>query len=125
MLLLAGSMAVMFTVQPDRLRAPAAVAYGAAAIVALCGGLALARGYRRPALADGLVCAALGGMLLMQLWVALGPGPRNCVGRLHFLAPGTPVSDLACRSAFGMGSVVVAGMLVVAVRAWLRRQSRD
>ena len=115
--------AVVVTTYPENLRAPAWVAYLASALFVLAGIVSLARGFRRPALADGLVCVLLAGALAMELWIALGPGSRQCLGRVTILGPGFVTSELACRSAFGFGALLVAAMLVLAVRSWLRRLS--
>jgi hypothetical protein len=114
-------VAAMVTLNPEGLRAPAWVAYLAAALFALAGAVSLARTYQRPLIADGLVCVVLSGMLVVGLWVSLGPGPRQCLGRIS--GTGVVASELACRSAFGVGALLVGGMLALAVRGWLRRRS--
>ena len=116
-----GAVFVAFavTLYPERLNAPAWIAYVAAAVFAIGGATALARAYGRQSLANVLVCLVLAGMLVIGSWIALGPGARACVGGVA--GTGVPVSELACRSAFGVGALVVAGMLVLAVRGLRRR----
>ena len=124
LLLIAALLATLITLHPEGLKAPAWVAYLASATFALAGVLALSRAYSRHRLADGLVCAVLAGMLLIGAWIALGPGARQCVGRIPTTgAAVSTVSEAACRSAFAIGALVVAAMLVLAVRGWLRHRS--
>ncbi|GAB2524556.1 hypothetical protein [Lysobacter humi (ex Lee et al. 2017)] len=124
LLVLAALFSALVAFQPEGLKAPAWLAYLAAAILALAGTLALARAYGRHMLADGLACAVLGGMLLVGLWIALGPGPRQCVSRIPSTgALVSAVSETTCRSAFGFGALLIAGMLALAVRGWLRHRS--
>jgi len=78
-------------------------------VLAAGGTLSLARAFQRPLLAEGLVCAVLAGMLLIDLWIALGPGAKQCVSRAHAFGPGTPMSEFACRSVFGVGALLVGG----------------
>lgn len=117
-------VAVVVTAYPENLRAPAWVAYLASALAAAGGAISLARGFARPALADAFACLFLAGALAMELWIAIGPGPRHCLGRIGASGPGAAASELACRSAFGLGAVLVAAMLVMAIRGLLRRLRR-
>ncbi len=124
LLVLAASLAAAVTLHPAGLKAPLWVAYMAIAVLALAGALALARSRGRHLLADALACAVLGSLLLMGVWVALGPGPRQCVSRIPSTGVAvSAVSETACRSAFGVGALLVAGMLVIAVRGLLQRRS--
>jgi hypothetical protein len=104
---------------PEALRTPAWVAYVAAAVFVCGGAVALARGYSKPAAAEAFVCLLLAGMFAIAAWISVGPGSRQCV------ASGSSggVPELACRSAFGVGALVLAAMLLLAVRGWLRRSS--
>lgn len=108
-------IALVVTLSPADLQAPRWVAYLAAAAFFLAGASALARAYERPYLAHVCVCLILGTMLVISLWIALGPGPRVCVGGLPGL--GFTTSDASCRLAFGLGSMVVGAMLLLAVRS--------
>jgi len=124
MLLVSAFLAAAVWFHPEALRAPAWVAYLAASLLALAGSVALARAWRRPVLADALVCLVLAGMLLVGVWVSCGRRVGQRFGRL----PGTSVavsavSEATCRSAFGVGAFMVAVMLALAVRGWLRRRS--
>jgi hypothetical protein len=119
LLVLGVLVAVLVTLHPEGLKAPAWVAYLAAAVLVCGGGTALARVFGNPSLADALVCLLLGGMLAMAAWISLGAGARQCVAG----ASRDAVSELACRSAFGVSALVLGAMLLVAVRSWLRRGS--
>jgi hypothetical protein len=109
-------IAVAITVHPDGLNAPAWVAYVAAASFGLAGLSALAQAFRRISLAYGLVCWLLCALLLIELWIAFGPGARQCTIRVPGLA--SLPADLGCRSVFGLGALLVGVMLVLAIRGW-------
>ena len=113
-------IAVAVTLHPEALKAPAWVAYGAAMAFALAGASALARAFRRESLAYGLVCWLLAALFGLELWIAFGPGARQCVVRLNGVA-GFP-AEVACRSVFGLGALLVGAMLVLAVRGWRRSE---
>lgn len=115
----AGLIALVVSLHPEGLHAPRWVAYLAASAFFLAGGYALARAYQRPYLAEACVCFLLGAMLVIGIWIAFGPGPRQCVGGLGGL--GFPTSDTNCRVAFGLGSLLVAVMFLLAIRGWARR----
>lgn len=122
--MLAAVLTALITIHPAGLKVPAWVAYFACAVLGLAGLLALARAYGHHLLADGLACAVLGSMLITGLWIALGPGPRQCVSRIPSTgALISAVSETTCRSVFGFGAFVVAGMLFIAVRGCLHRRS--
>ena len=114
-------IAVAVTWHPEGLKAPAWVAYGAAMAFVLAGASALARAFQRESLAYGLVCWLLAALFVLELWIAFGPGARQCVVRISGLA-GFP-ADVACRSVFGLGALLVGAMLLFAVRGWLNRRS--
>jgi Na+/proline symporter len=113
--------AVMITLQPERLKAPAWLAYLAALAFILAGCISLARAYQRPRLADGIVCLLLAAFTAIELWIAFGPGARHCMGRAVIL--GFPTSELSCRGVFAIGAVIVGVMLVVALRGLVRQRS--
>jgi hypothetical protein len=106
---------------PEALKAPAWVAYTAAIAFSLAGLASLARAYRQEFLGQALVCGLLGSMLLIAGWVAFGPGPRRCVGWLSGLGFIPP--QFACRSAFGLGALLLGVMFAIAVRSWFRGRS--
>lgn len=114
-------IAVAITVHPDGLNAPAWVAYVAAVSFGLAGVSALAEAFRHTSLACGLACCLLCALLLIEFWVAFGPGARQCTIRIPGLAAFP--SDLGCRSAFGLGALVVGVMLVLAIRGWRNLRS--
>lgn len=117
--LAAGALvSVLVAIHPEGLNAPAWIAYLAAGAFLLAGGSMLARAYRHAALAETFACMVLGAMLSVELWVAFGPGARECVSGF-----GAAVGESVCRTVFGAGSVLVAGILVLAVRRWLKHRS--
>jgi hypothetical protein len=108
---------------PERLHAPAWVAYCACAAFFFCGLALLADASGRRGLQSALAAGVVGSMLAVGAWAAFGPGERACSVSIPFLS--TPGSDLACRGAFGAGSLVTAALLAwIVVRALRRGSSR-
>ena len=111
---LGGLAAAMIHLHPEGLRAPAWVAYAAVATFPLAGAalIAGALGARRlvPWLGVLITC----GLLVPGLWIALGPGGRECSFSLGFL--GGRASELVCRTGFGLGALLCLGFLVLLVR---------
>jgi hypothetical protein len=105
---------------PQLLTVPALVGYAACATF-LFGGLALlAQGWsRRVQLWLGILTVAA--LLVPGAWVAFGPGPRECAVVLPFAS--TLGSELVCRSAFGLGAVLVAAFLAWLVVQALRQEN--
>ena len=120
-LAIGGLLALEITLRPEALNAPRWVAYLAASVFALAGGSLIARGFKRASIAEGCVALLLCAFLLIGLWIALGPGARSCSGGLPGLA--ITATGASCRLAFGSGAIVVAVMLGLAVRGWLRRRA--
>jgi len=116
-------IAVSVTLHPEKLNAPAWVAYAAALSFALAGFSALAQAFKHKSLAYGLTCWILAAMFLVELWVAFGPGTRQCALRVPGLADFP--ANLGCRFAFGLGALLVGVMLVLAVRGWRNIRSES
>jgi len=108
---------------PERLRAPAWVAYCAASSFVVAGVSVAARelGFRRAA--DGFICLLLAALTAIPLWIAFGGGPRQCVVRGVDVVG--PSSEWLCRGVFGFSSAVLGLMLLLAVRSVLRRGLAD
>lgn len=98
---------------PEGLRVPLWVALAAVGAFVAAGVVIVAedRGARRLR-QFGIFCLLLA-MLAPPAWVALGEGPRVCVGGVAFggLGIGGAISDIACRAGFGVGAALVALML--------------
>ena len=111
---LGGLAAAMIHTHPEGLRAPAWVAYAAVATFPLAGValIAGAVGARRVVPWLGVLIAC--GLLIPGLWVALGPGGRECSFSLAFL--GGTASELVCRTGFGVGALLCLVFLVLLVR---------
>ncbi|CAN5143405.1 hypothetical protein BH09PSE6_BH09PSE6_11440 [soil metagenome] len=113
----AAVVAAIVTLHPERLNAPAWVAYSAAAVFAFGGVSMWAQASKSARLQAGSALALVLAMILPLAWIVFAPGERKCKVSLpfEFLA-----SDLACRSAFGVSLTLVAVILVLFVRAALR-----
>jgi hypothetical protein len=110
--------ASMIYLHPGQLGAPAWVAYFACAAFVSGGAAILGRELQLPLLNAWLPVAVLFTMLIPGAWIAFGSGSRECGVSL-------PVLDFAgaealCRGAFGIGAIIVAGMLIWAIRCALR-----
>jgi hypothetical protein len=108
--------AVLIHRHPDRLHAPVWVAYAACAAFVFCGLSVGIGGPGRGRLQSWLAVALVGSMLVVGSWAAFGPGERACTISIPML--GAQGSELACRGAFGAGSIITAALLVwIVVRA--------
>jgi hypothetical protein len=93
---------------------------GAVFVVA---GIALFLGerLRHGVLSHGLLALILGVFAAIGSWVAFGPGPRACTIAFEgFLFDTAWANDIVCRVGFGIGAVMVDGMVLVAIAATLR-----
>lgn len=120
-LLVAGGMSLLVHLHPEKLKAPAWVAYLALGLLAFAGVCVVALALRLNQLARWLVCVLLGAMAIVPAWIALGSGTRQCT--MFSLGARAAVSELACRGAFGIGAMILAALFILAVRGALR--SRD
>ena len=103
----------MIHLHPEGLRVPAWVAYVAAAAFVLAGLCLLAGAMEIPWLQQWLGIAVTLSMLVVSLWIAFGPGERECSMSIPFVQTVAP--DALCRGAFGIGALLVAlfvGLLV-------------
>ncbi len=104
--------------RPERLHAPAWLAYMACAAFVLAGLVILAMESKHKALYRWAVAALLVAMAVPPNWIAFGPGERRCsaaIGFVRFIS-----GAVACRIAFAIGGVIVAAMAVWAIRMALR-----
>jgi hypothetical protein len=103
---------------PENLRAPAWVAYatGAAFVGGGCALVAAALEAGRIEILSGFV--ALGGLLTPFLWVAFGPGPRECSVYLPFVT--TAGAEWVCRGGFGIAALLGLAILALFLRRVLR-----
>lgn len=124
LLLVALSLVVgaLVHLQPQNLRVPAWVAYSSVAAFFFAGLLMLAAAARAFCTQGWLAVAVTLSILLPGLWVAFGTGDRQCAVMLPFLQLSSAV---VCRAAFGIGSLMVAGILVLYVRHALNAHRRD
>lgn len=120
-LLAAGGMSWLVHLHPEKLKAPAWEAYLALGLLAFAGVCVVMLALRLNPLTRWLVCVLLGATAIVPAWIALGSGPRQCA--MFSLGARGAVSEVACRSAFGIGATILAAMFILAVRGALR--SRD
>lgn len=109
---------VLVYAHPEKLRAPAWVAYaasGALGVAGLCIG-ALALGQAR--VARWLACLLLATMTAIPAWIAFGPGARQCT--VMTLGTRAGESALVCRGAFAVAAIVLGVMFLGALRSAVR-----
>ncbi len=84
------------------------------------GGLALQQRAQRSTAAAALVGIALA-FLVPALWIAFGPGVRECASSLGFGGFGmrSHAQGVECRAAFALGAVLVLAMLVAGLGAFV------
>ena len=101
---------VMMYLHPEQLRVPAWVAYAAMSSF-VCAGGALLTGESAATrtVAPWLGVLATIALMVPAVWIAFGPGPRNCAAALAFFS--TTASDWVCRGVFGFGALI--GLLIL------------
>ncbi len=109
---------------PEVLNVPAWVGYSACLAFVFVGLSVIAQAYAHRRTAACLAVAFLAALALTAIWVAFGPGSRECSVSLaswvgSYVGMG---SDWVCRGVFGFGAVV--GTIVLLWSAWraLRQQ---
>lgn len=102
--------AVAVHVQPERLRAPAWVAFAACSVFVIAGtAVALYSVLSRRAYA-WFMAVLLAAMAIVPVWIAVGSGNRHCRGTAPLL-----FSDFTCRFAFGIGALLMVCLTLWAV----------
>jgi cytosine/uracil/thiamine/allantoin permease len=112
---------LMIHLHPEGLRVPAWVAYVAAAAFVLAGLCLFAGALEIDWLQQWLGIAVTLSMLAVSLWIAFGPGERECSMSIPFVQTVAP--DALCRGAFGIGALLVALFIGVFVRRALSSDS--
>jgi cytosine/uracil/thiamine/allantoin permease len=105
---------LMIHLHPEGLRVPAWVAYVAAAAFVLAGLCLFAGALEIDWLQQWLGIAVTLSMLVVSLWIAFGPGDRECSMSIPFVQTVAP--DALCRGAFGIGALLVALFIGVFMR---------
>ena len=111
-------LGVLVHAHPEKLQAPAWVAYAAVGAFGVAG---LWLGLQALGLAHAarwLVCVLLALMTTIPGWVAFGTGARQCTVVAFGLRAGASVP--LCRGAFGVATFGLGLMLAAAVRSALR-----
>ena len=108
----AGSAAGIYF-HPQSLRAPAWVAYAAVSTFVFAGGALLAGAFGAKRVVPWLGALITLGLLVPGLWVAFGPGGRDCSFSLGFLSGSA--SELVCRAGFGLGALLCLAFLVLLI----------
>jgi hypothetical protein len=103
---------------PEQLNVPAWVAYAACLAFVFAGLSVVAREFALGRLASWLVVAFMAALVLTAVWVAFGPGSREC--SVSFAQFAGVASDWLCRGVFGFGALVGAALLV-----WLFRRALE
>jgi hypothetical protein len=101
---------------PQQLNVPAWVAYVACLAFVFAGLSVVAREFALGKLASWLALAFIAALVLTAIWVAFGPGSREC--SVSFSLFSGLASDWLCRGVFGFGALVGAALLV-----WLFRRA--
>jgi hypothetical protein len=98
---------------PQGLHAPAWVAYAAVSTFVLAGIALIAGAYGAKRLVQWLGGLIVAGLMTPALWIALGPGGRDCSFSVGFLSGAA--SEFMCRGAFGAGALLCLVFLVLLV----------
>ena len=99
---------------PEQLNVPAWVGYSACAAFVFAGLSIVAAEAMSRRVEAWFAVAFVAALLVPGAWIAFGPGVHECSVSVAFLN-GTG-SEIVCRSAFGLGSIVTAAFLYYVVR---------
>lgn len=97
----------------DDINGPPWMAFAAGGVF-VAAALAVMTGGRMPWLAEFMALAILVGFAAIGNWIAFGPGVRVCSGGMSVGGLGGEggMSGLSCRIPFGLGAVIVNGLMV-------------
>jgi hypothetical protein len=112
-------MGLLVYLEPQQLKAPAWVAFTACGAFGLAGLCLIAQATGATRTQNWLGVALSLALVLPGLWVAFGPGERECTVSLPFLQF---VSTAVCRGAFGIGAALGVVVLVLYARHAIARQ---
>lgn len=107
-------VAVMVDLHPEGLRAPAWVAYAAAAAFVLAGACLASAALAIAWLQRWLVLGVVACLFAVTAWIAFGSGARECSVSFGFIAGLAP--DALCRSAFDVGALLLGIVLALVLR---------
>jgi len=111
---------VLIHIHPEGLRVPAWVAYVAASAFVLAGLCVGAAVIGVAWLQRWLGVAVTLSLFVVSLWIAFGPGERECSMSLPLIQSIAP--DALCRGAFGVGAILVGLFLVLVLRRSIATQ---
>lgn len=117
LLLLSAGISALVYHRPEGLNAPAWVAHAAGSTFFFAGLLLLTQTSRARRLRALLASALLLALALPGVWVTFGLGGGECQATVPFLS-----SEIVCRGAFGIGTLLVLGALVLSLRLALKRK---
>jgi hypothetical protein len=82
----------------------------------------LSDGLQNSSFAYGLFALILGSLAMIANWVAFGAGPRACTTAFAglYFESGSVASDISCRAAFGIGAVLLDGVVLTMIARALR-----
>ena len=110
-------MGALIHFRPEPLQVPAWVAYTAISSFFFAGLLMLATSAGKARLEGWLAVGVTLALLLPAAWFAVGAGERRCSSNVPFFSQ-PPAA--ACRTAFGIGALITALVLIWFVRLALR-----
>lgn len=116
--LIASFIAYVVWSENPGLKTPPAIAYTAAGIFGAAGIALFLQAYGRERGSVVVVAVLLGAMAAVAGWMALGPGPGECIGAIGFFTFGS--GQMACRGIFAVSALLTGGIAVMAARS-LRR----
>jgi hypothetical protein len=104
----------MVHAHPEGLHAPAWVAYTAAGTFVLAGASVGTAALGAARLSRWLGVGVIGGLFSVTAWIAFGPGAREC--SMSFGVFRNLATDAVCRTAFGVGTLLLALVLALVLR---------
>jgi hypothetical protein len=103
--------ALLIHFYPERLRLPACVAFVACAVFVIAGMAIASQAWLSPEAYARLMVLLLVLLTAIPAWIAFGPGPRRCTAAIPWLA-----AESGCRAVFALGTLILLGVVVAAIR---------
>ena len=92
-----------------------------AVFVAACGALILGKRLQDSVFGAALFALIIGSLACIGNWVAFGPGPRGCrIAIAGLLFEAEWAGDVACRAGFGIGAILLDGIVLWMIAGSLR-----
>ena len=120
-----GSGAMIY-LHPERLNAPAWVAFVACGVFVFAGLVVILQAYGNTRMSSLFAFLILVCFTTLTTWIAFGPGPRTCTSSVSgLITSSSESSGLGCRIPFGIAAALCALITIAGLLHWIRGARSD